>query len=107
MNGNKNRHTRHHRRSPRGHQAETGGVRRPRAPHLPWLHLDEAHGERRIRLLRECQLDRRRHRPYHFVKNVRNGAFDHVPTDSDASYPMIAKFIDMLEADARFAPHKF
>jgi glutathione S-transferase len=45
---------------------------------------------------------------YHFVKNVHsNGAFDHVPTDSDASYPMIAKFINTLEADARFAPHKF
>lgn len=44
---------------------------------------------------------------YQFVKNIRGGVYDHVPRDADALYPMINKFVETVEADARFAPHKF
>lgn len=43
---------------------------------------------------------------YGLLKSVRGGNFDYIPGDYDAKWPVLQQFIDALEANAVFAPHK-
>lgn len=43
---------------------------------------------------------------YALLKAIRGGTWDHVPADSDSAFPALQKFVDTLEADPVFAPHK-
>ena len=43
---------------------------------------------------------------YGLVKMLRNGFFDHIPKEFDATWPRVEVLVAALEANERFAPYK-
>ena len=44
---------------------------------------------------------------YFAIKMFRMGILDHIPSDYDSKWPVLGAFVDALERDPVFAPHKF
>jgi glutathione S-transferase len=43
---------------------------------------------------------------YAMLKAIRSGTWDHIPADADKAFPALQQFMDTLDADPVFAPHK-
>ena len=43
---------------------------------------------------------------YAMLHAIRGGTWDHIPVDADKAFPDLQKFMETLDADPVFAPHK-